>query len=144
VSWSGVTKLALGHVSLDALVRPQPAVASHMTTNASPALAVCLVTVTALCWPAEAHADAALIARGHAIARYNCSRCHAIGKTGLSTNPKSPPFRLISRRYSLTQLQEALAEGIMVGHEGLEMPHFQFSPAQIDALLAYMASVQAK
>jgi cytochrome c len=62
----------------------------------------------------------------------------------LSSNPKSPPFRLISRRYPLSQLQEALAEGIMVGHEGLEMPHFQLSPAQIDALLAYMTSVQAE
>jgi len=95
-------------------------------------------------WAAPAHANATLIARGHAIARNNCSRCHAIGKTGRSTNPKSPPFRLISRRYPLSQLQEALAEGIMVGHEGLEMPHFQLSPAQIDALLAYMTSVQAK
>jgi cytochrome c len=126
------------------LFGPSPAVVSYMITNASPAVAVCLVIVAALCWPAEAHADAALIARGHAIARYNCGRCHAIGKTGSSSNPKSPPFRLISRRYPLPQLQEALAEGIMVGHEGLEMPHFQLSPAQIDALLAYMTSVQAK
>ena len=30
----------------------------------------------------------------------------------------------------------------MVGHEGLEMPHFQLTPAQIEALLAYMNSVQ--
>jgi cytochrome c len=107
-------------------------------------IALSLFDVVSVCWPAKAHADAALIERGHAAARYNRSRCHAIGKTGLSTNPRSPPFRLISRRYPLSQLQESLAEGIMVGHEGLEMPHFQFSPAQIDALLAYMASVQVK
>jgi hypothetical protein len=54
---------------------------------------------------------------------------------------KSPPFRFISRRYPLSQLQEALAEGTVVGHEGPETPHFQFGPAQIDALLA---SVQTK
>ena len=91
-----------------------------------------------------AYADAILIARGHALAMNRCGRCHAIGKTGESTNPKSPPFRYLSRRYRLSNLEEALAEGIIVGHEGLEMPQFQFSPAMIDALLAYMNSVQAK
>jgi cytochrome c len=91
-----------------------------------------------------AYADAALIARGHALARDRCGRCHAIGKTGESINPKSPPFRYLSRRYQLSDLQEALAEGIIVGHEGLEMPEFQFSPAMIDALLAYINTVQAK
>jgi cytochrome c len=91
-----------------------------------------------------AHADAALVARGHALAMNRCGRCHAIGKTGASTNPKSPPFRYLSRKYRLSDLQEALAEGIIVGHEGLEMPQFQFSPTMIDALLAYMNSVQAK
>jgi cytochrome c len=105
---------------------------------------VWIVIVVGSFWAARAYANATLIARGHAIARYNCSRCHAIGKFGLSTNPKSPPFRFISRKYPLSQLQEALAEGIMVGHEGLEMPNFQLSPAQIDALLAYMKSVQTK
>jgi hypothetical protein len=53
-------------------------------------------------------------------------------------------LRYLSRRYPLSDLQEALAEGIIVGHEGLEMPQFQFSPRMIDALLAYMNSVQAK
>jgi len=91
-----------------------------------------------------AYADAALIARGYALAMNLCSRCHAIGKTGESTNPKSPPFRYLSRSYRLSALEEALAEGIIVGHEGLEMPQFQFSPVMIDALLAYMTSVQAK
>ena len=91
-----------------------------------------------------AYADPALIARGRALATTRCGRCHAIGKTGESTNPKSPPFRYLSRRYPLSDLQEALAEGIIVGHEGLEMPQFQFSPRMIDALIAYMNSVQAK
>jgi cytochrome c len=91
-----------------------------------------------------AYADAALLARGHALVANRCGRCHAIGKTGESINPKSPPFRYLSRRYPLSDLQEALAEGIIVGHEGLEMPQFQLSPRMIDALLAYMNSVQAK
>jgi hypothetical protein len=64
-------------------------------------------------------------------------------QNGESTNPKSPPFRYLSRRYPLADLEEALAEGIIVGHEGVEMPHFQFSPPMIAALMAYMDAVQA-
>ena len=44
----------------------------------------------------------------------------------------------------IKSLQEALAEGISVGHEGLEMPEFQFSPAQIDDLTAYLTSINKK
>jgi cytochrome c len=93
---------------------------------------------------APAFADDALIASGRAIAVKNCSRCHAIDVVGESANPKSPPFRTLAQRYPLTNLEEALSEGIMVGHEGLEMPQFQFSPAQIEALIAYLTSVQTK
>jgi cytochrome c len=106
--------------------------------------AISFIAIVVGCWAEPAYADAALIARGQALAANRCGRCHAIGKTGESANPKSPPFRYLSRRYPLSDLQEALAEGIIVGHEGLEMPQFQFSPRMIDALLAYMNSVQAK
>jgi mono/diheme cytochrome c family protein len=86
----------------------------------------------------------ALIARGHAIAKKNCARCHAIGASDQSGDPKSPPFRELARKYPISGLEESLAEGILVGHQGLEMPHFQLTPAQIEALLAYMDSVQVK
>jgi len=98
----------------------------------------------ALAAAAPAYADAALIALGHAIAKKNCGRCHAVGTAGASANPKSPPFRTLSRRYPIVDLEEAFGEGIMVGHEGLEMPHFQLTPAQIGALMAYLKSVQRK
>jgi len=52
--------------------------------------------------------------------------------------------RTLSSRYPLADLEEALAEGIMVGHQGLEMPQFQLAGAQIQALLAYLTSIQAK
>jgi cytochrome c len=108
------------------------------------ALAAALIAAAGFSQASPAHADAAQTARGRAIAQRNCSRCHAIGKSGESPNPKSPPFRFLSRRYPISSLEEALAEGIMVGHQGLEMPHFQFDPAAIDALLAYIDSIQAK
>ena len=82
--------------------------------------------------------------RGEALAKANCSACHAIGRRGASPNPKSPPFRTLAERYPIESLQEALAEGISVGHEGLEMPEFQFTPAQIDDLSAYLNSINRK
>jgi cytochrome c len=99
------------------------------------------LALVALTTPVRA---AGLVETGEAIAKTNCSRCHAIGRHGASPNPKSPPFRMLARRYPLSDLQEALAEGVLVGHEGSEMPRFQFAPRQIAALLAYLASVQHK
>lgn len=108
------------------------------------ALAAALVCPVAFSRAAAPRPSAALIARGHAIASKNCARCHAIGKADLSADPRSPPFRVLARKYPLSGLEEALAEGIMVGHRGPEMPHFQLNPPEIEALLAFMDSVQEK
>ncbi|HEY8126717.1 MAG TPA: cytochrome c [Methylocystis sp.] len=91
---------------------------------------------------AKAPGDAQLLKRGRAIAQENCGRCHAVGPRGQSANPKSPPFRELARKYPVHNLEESLAEGIVVGHEGVEMPQFQLSAAQIEALLAYLDSIQ--
>ncbi|MBM3563439.1 MAG: cytochrome c [Alphaproteobacteria bacterium] len=86
--------------------------------------------------------DAQALKRGRAIAQQNCGGCHAVGARGESANPKSPPFRYLARKYPLSNLEEALAEGIVVGHEGSEMPQFRLSAVQIEALLAYLGSIQ--
>jgi cytochrome c len=88
-------------------------------------------------------ASAGPINRGRAIARVNCSRCHAIDRQGSSPNPKAPPFRLLHRRFPLEQIEEALAEGIMVGHNGPEMPQFVLAPGQINDLIAYLRAISA-
>jgi mono/diheme cytochrome c family protein len=93
---------------------------------------------------AASSAQEALEKRGQAIAQANCGRCHAIGVEGAGKNPKSPPFRYLGRKYPLENLEEALGEGIVVGHEGEEMPEFRLNTAQIEALLAYLASIQKK
>lgn len=100
--------------------------------------ALCLASA-----PSAAAGDAG-VERGRRIAEANCGRCHAVGRTGASPNPKSPPFRNVGKKYPLADLEEALAEGIVVGHKGGEMPRFELSPQQIDALLAYLKSVQRK
>jgi cytochrome c len=73
---------------------------------------------------------------GEAFAIENCSRCHAIGGTGVSANRKAPPFRVISRKYKLEDLEEGFAEGIVTGHGA--MPEFTLTPREIDNLLAHM------
>ena len=106
--------------------------------------AVCAALFALAALPAQAEpATHATLMRGKAIAQANCGKCHAIGPTGASPNPKSPPFRTLSHKYPLSDLEEALAEGIVVGHEGAEMPHFRLSTGQIEALLAYLGSIQS-
>lgn len=79
--------------------------------------------------------------RGRQIAEAACSPCHAIGKQGTSPNPAAPIFRTLGQKYPVDSLQEALAEGILVGHPG--MPQVRMSPQDIDAFLTYLASIQS-
>ncbi len=80
-------------------------------------------------------------AHGRALAEAHCGACHATGRVGASTAPEAPPFRALSRNYRVDMLQEALAEGISVGHPA--MPQFQFAPEDVDALIAYLQSIQS-
>jgi cytochrome c len=84
------------------------------------------------------------VQKGQAIAQKNCAACHAIGTQGLSPNKDAPLFRSLAKRYPLDNLQEALAEGIAVGHKGQEMPEFEFDPEAIDQLIAYLKSIGEK
>src|SRR5689334_19333332 len=88
----------------------------------------------------NADPEAVARARGHEIAQTNCSSCHAIGPSGDSPFPEAPPFRTLSRNYRVDSLEEALAEGISVGHPA--MPEFQFEPDDVHALVSYLQSIQ--
>lgn len=83
---------------------------------------------------------AARPAEGRRLAEIHCARCHAIGTEGESRHPMAPPFRTLSRNYPVNALEEAFAEGILVGHR--DMPEFQLEPSQIDDLVAYLNSIQ--
>jgi cytochrome c len=76
------------------------------------------------------------VAEGRAFAEKRCARCHSIGRTGASHHPSAPPFRDIAAKGRVDELQEALAEGITVGHP--DMPEFALTPRQIASLLAYL------
>ena len=101
-----------------------------------------LAALTLAAGLAPAFADAR-IDRGRKLADVNCAACHALDKAGDSPNAKAPPFRDISKKYPVKDLEEALAEGIMVGHTP-DMPQWRASPPQIEDLLAFLESVQVK
>lgn len=84
--------------------------------------------------------DAAAIKRGEVLLARDCSRCHAMTSTGESQHPQAPPFRTLGKRYRIEFLEEALGEGIISGHP--DMPEFEFAPADVGAIVAYLKSIQ--
>lgn len=76
---------------------------------------------------------------GREFATTRCAMCHALGLTGSSPHKSAPPFRDVAHRYPVASLAEAFAEGTTVGHK--DMPEFVLDPAEINALLAFLASL---
>jgi mono/diheme cytochrome c family protein len=94
------------------------------------------------------------------LAQERCARCHLIdhptrgplvGGQGVksearaSPNPSAPPFVVIALSYRPADLEEALVEGVLVGHDDASknpaMPEFSFPPAQARDLVAYLESL---
>ncbi len=97
------------------------------------AAALCLAVVAACTGGIDAHP-------GYQLAEKLCARCHAIGPAGDSPLKEASPFRTFPQKWPLDHLEEALAEGIVVGHEA--MPEFELTPKQIDDFLAYLATLK--
>ena len=89
---------------------------------------------------AAAQAQTGPVQRGRAIAAANCARCHVIDRTGSSPLAAAPAFRDLHHRYPVSQLSEALAEGIMTAHPG--MPEFRMTRSQIADFLAYLRTLE--
>lgn len=103
------------------------------------ALALSLAACAA---PGEAPAPApapSLADDGRDIAEAQCAGCHAVGAYGDSPNSAAPPFRTVLSLYRAEVLEEELIQGIRVAHP---MPEFQFNPQGVDALIAYLQSIQ--
>ncbi len=80
------------------------------------------------------------LSRGLAFVTENCSRCHAVGRSGDSPLLPAPRFRELHLRYPVEYLEEALAEGIVTGHQA--MPQFVLDPAQIADVIAYLKTLE--
>lgn len=85
-------------------------------------------------------AQAQSIQRGLSFVSHHCSRCHAIGKAGKSPFAAAPPFRTLHLKYPVENLQESLAEGIVVGHPA--MPEFRLEPEQVGDVIAYLKTLE--
>lgn len=88
-----------------------------------------------------APASADPVAEGAAFVQANCARCHGVAAEDHSANPRAIPFRFLGRLYPIENLEEALAEGIMVSHE---MPEFVLEEDEVVALIAYLDSIQVR
>jgi len=80
--------------------------------------------------------------RGEELLARNCGSCHAVRRTGESPSSLAPPFRTLGRRYPIESLEEALGEGIMIGHP--DMPEFKFDAGDVGAIIAYLKSIQQR
>ena len=80
--------------------------------------------------------------QGFNLLRANCARCHAIDEASLSPEPKAPPFRVIVTKYQPEALEEALAEGIVTGHE--QMPVLTFEPDEATAIISYLNTLKGE
>lgn len=101
------------------------------------AASVAMLVVVA--WDGSAAADPA-VGRGREIARNACADCHALGPSGSSPKVEAPPFRELGRKYPIESLEEALAEGVVVGHPG--MPQVKMNETEIGAFLAWLKTIQ--
>src|SRR5258708_3156468 len=107
---------------------------------ASRAIEILLATGFVAATSSLAVAQESPVREGQVILNKNCSMCHATGPTGASPHRQAPPFRILSQRYPIDDLQEALGEGLSSGHP--DMPDFVFPPDQVGAILAYLKSIQ--
>lgn len=88
----------------------------------------------------RAGAEDAAVAQGRRIAESACSPCHGIGRTGVSPKAEAPLFRELGCKYPVESLEEALAEGVVVGHP--EMPQVKMSEREIAAFIAWLKTIQ--
>ncbi len=88
----------------------------------------------------QANAEGGSASAGRRLAQEWCGKCHAIGPFDASPLAIAPPFRELHKRYNVEDLQESLAEGILVGHP--TMPVFRFDPDQVNNLIAYLKTLE--
>ena len=78
--------------------------------------------------------------QGKRLALTWCAKCHAIDKVSPSPLKIAPPFRDLHKRYPVETLQEALAEGIVVGHP--TMPEFRFDADQVGDFITFLKTLE--
>ena len=88
---------------------------------------------------ALAQPDISLTA-GHRLAATHCGRCHAVDQGDQSPNPRAPHFRDLGAKFPMDGLRQALLDHMIIGHP--EMPVQDFTPTEVNDLIAYLRSLQ--
>jgi mono/diheme cytochrome c family protein len=117
----------------------------RLLTIAFGALSGALITMQpGWAMPADAQRpdNAESAGNGKRVAQRYCGGCHAIEATGLSPNPKSPPFPLIAERYPRNNPAPVLIDGTVIRHPG--MPEFNLLENETDGLVAYIRRISRK
>jgi cytochrome c len=100
-----------------------------------------LTAAVVLSWACVAQAaSSSEVEAGRHLAQTYCGACHAVGASDPSPRLEAPPFRRLHERYPIQNLEEALGEGIFVGHT--DMPRVIWEAKDIQAFIAYLQSLQ--
>ena len=90
--------------------------------------------------PKDSEFDKSLIKDGQMIAETHCAVCHSTGMVGISPRSGAPALRHVLATYKPSALADDFREHIHVGQEN--MPDFDFTAIETEALLAYLSSIQ--
>lgn len=88
---------------------------------------------------AFAQPTSVLVRRGEEVLSRECAWCHAIGRYGGGPPQIAPSFAEIARRGDLARIRQSLESGLLSGHP--TMPRVALSAADIEAILAYLATI---
>ena len=115
--------------------------ANRFTSGLGVAALVWSICVSTLVSAQLDQPDRTTLQAGESIVTKLCASCHVVSAADQNSHPDAPDFRSLSQNYPVRQLEEALAEGIMTGHP--DMPVFEFDIDEIEAIIAYLESIQA-
>ena len=111
-----------------------------MTIFAKVTAVAALVAATIASVPARAQPTSVQERRGEELVSRDCAMCHAVGRSGGSVQSKAPAFHSIARSMPIDELKSALQRGVLSGHP--EMPHIRYDTTDVEAIVAYMRSLQ--
>ena len=86
-------------------------------------------------------AQDAQIQEGGRLAKTLCASCHTLGPSGASPNPLAAPLRLLAQKYPAGDLGAVFTDAFAARHP--VMPSFRLTAPQMQALLAYLRTIQA-
>lgn len=114
----------------------------YLRLRSGPFIAAVLACMLALGVSGFASAQTApeLARRGEAIVARDCAMCHAVGREEPIVQRRTPALRSLSRRVAPDALRQQLTTGITAGHP--EMPRLRYEAGEIDAIMAYLRSIQ--